>query len=154
MPIRFLCATGLRVGELAHVTWGDVDIAESQFRIAKSKTGAARRWAAIRADLMQELLDQVPPDDRTPTTPVFPKMSEAGCRVAMWRACQRAGIANYSPHDLRHRWVSIQVKRGVPSLRSSRRPATHPATVDDIGHLRARRYRHRRHLIVVLVMHG
>jgi len=60
------------------------------------------------------LLELVPPDDRTPTAAVFAEMTEAGCRVAMWRACQRAGIANYSPHDLRHRWISVQLKRGVP----------------------------------------
>jgi integrase len=92
LPIRILCATGLRVGELAHVTWGDVDIADSQFRIAE-----------IGPQLGQQ-----------PTAAVFAEMTEAGCRVAMWRACQRAGIANYSPHDLRDRWISVQLKRGVP----------------------------------------
>lgn len=71
LPIRILCATGLRVSELAHVTWGDVDVAESQFRIAKGKTLTARRWAPVRADLMAELLGLVPPDDRTPTSRVF-----------------------------------------------------------------------------------
>ncbi len=32
----------------------------------------------------------------------------------MTRACQRAEIAHHSPHDLRHRWASVQVARGVP----------------------------------------
>ena len=32
----------------------------------------------------------------------------------MRRACVRAGVAHYHPHDLRHRWISLQVKRGVP----------------------------------------
>ncbi len=32
----------------------------------------------------------------------------------MARACKAAGIAHFSPHDLRHRYASIQVKRGVP----------------------------------------
>jgi len=32
----------------------------------------------------------------------------------MARGCQSAGIAHYHPHDLRHRWASLQVKRGVP----------------------------------------
>lgn len=139
LPVRLLCATGVRVGELAHVTWGDVDIAESQFRIAKGKTKAARRWASVRADLMQQLLDLVPPDDRTPTTPVFPKMTEAGCRVAMWRACQRAGIANYSPHDLRHRWISVQLKRGVPitevSATAGHSPGNTSMTLDVYAHV-------------------
>jgi integrase len=45
---------------------------------------------------------------------VFATMTEAALRQAMWRACRSAGIANYSPHQLRHRWTSIQIKRGVP----------------------------------------
>jgi integrase len=32
----------------------------------------------------------------------------------MARACTSAGIADYSPHDLRHRYASDQVARGVP----------------------------------------
>lgn len=32
----------------------------------------------------------------------------------MARACKNAGIADYSPHDLRHRYASVQVARGVP----------------------------------------
>jgi integrase len=32
----------------------------------------------------------------------------------MRRSCESAGIAHYSPYDLRHRWISVQVKRGVP----------------------------------------
>ncbi len=32
----------------------------------------------------------------------------------MRRACQSAGLALYSPHDLRHRYASVQIARGVP----------------------------------------
>ena len=32
----------------------------------------------------------------------------------MTSACQGAGIAHYSPHDLRHRWASVKVAEGVP----------------------------------------
>ncbi len=30
------------------------------------------------------------------------------------RGCQAAGLALYSPHDLRHRYASVKVKEGVP----------------------------------------
>ena len=30
------------------------------------------------------------------------------------RACERAGIPRFHPHDLRHRYASVQVARGVP----------------------------------------
>jgi integrase len=116
LPIRVLCATGLRVGELAGITWADVDLAVSRFRVAKGKTRAARRWAPVRPDLLMEVLDLTPPDDRLPDTRVFPNLSEDSLRKAMWRGCQTAGIASYSPHDLRHPWISVQLKRGVPII--------------------------------------
>ena len=35
-------------------------------------------------------------------------------KSAMSRACRAAKIAHYHPHDLRHRYASVQVARGVP----------------------------------------
>jgi integrase len=32
----------------------------------------------------------------------------------MRNACKTAGIANYSPHDLRHRFISVKIREGVP----------------------------------------
>jgi integrase/recombinase XerD len=32
----------------------------------------------------------------------------------MRRACKAAGIAFYSPHDLRHRYASVKIAEGVP----------------------------------------
>ena len=45
----------------------------------------------------------------------------------MARACNTAGIALYSPHDLRHRWASVQVARGVPL----------PQVAEALGHSRS-----------------
>jgi integrase len=33
---------------------------------------------------------------------------------AMDRACKAAGVAHYYAHDLRHRYASVQIARGVP----------------------------------------
>ena len=41
-------------------------------------------------------------------------MTNRGLGNAMRRACKVAGIPNYTPHDLRHRFVSILVMGGVP----------------------------------------
>lgn len=35
-------------------------------------------------------------------------------KSAMRRACKTAGIAHYHPHDLRRRYASVQIARGVP----------------------------------------
>ena len=32
---------------------------------------------------------------------------------AMRNACKNAGIASYSPHDLRHRFISVKIREGV-----------------------------------------
>ena len=41
-------------------------------------------------------------------------MTTGGIGSAIYRACKAAKIAIYSPHDLRHRYASIQIARGVP----------------------------------------
>lgn len=85
-------------------------------RSASSARPAARRWAPIRPDLLMLILDETPPDAAPPL-----RGSSQGCRrTRSARRCggpaRRAGIASYSPHDLRHRWVSVQLRRGVPVI--------------------------------------
>ena len=43
-----------------------------------------------------------------------PRRDAGRSRTSCARACKSAGIALYSPHDLRHRYASVQVARGVP----------------------------------------
>lgn len=115
--IRILEATALRVSELAQLTWGDVNSADGQLRISISRTKggtAGQRWVQVPAALMDELELTLPREDRTPDRRVFPGLSPAGVRASMTRACNAAGIANYSPHDLRHRRASLWHFQGVP----------------------------------------
>ena len=57
---------------------------------------------------MVEIAGTCPPDDRTAERRVFP--GHAGRRRnVMTRACQAAGMAHYHPHDLRHRYASVQI---------------------------------------------
>jgi integrase len=57
LAIRTLEQTGMRVSELQDLAWGDVDAAGSRFRIRGGKTRAARRWVAVPAWVMVEVLD-------------------------------------------------------------------------------------------------
>jgi integrase len=113
LVLQVLAATGMRVGELVSLEWQDVDLAESRFRIRRGKTRAARRWVPVPSELMMEITMLTPPDDRVPERRVW-QTSEKAVGSAMARACQSAGTAKYSPHDLRHRYISLLVKRGVP----------------------------------------
>jgi integrase len=63
---------------------------------------------------MDEVTRQTPADDRTPERRVYPGATPATIKNIMRRACHSAGITLYSPHDLRHRYASVQIARGVP----------------------------------------
>jgi integrase len=114
LALQTLAETGLRVGELHALECRDVDEASSRFRVRSGKTRAARRWVAVPEPLMAEISRSIPPDDRTPERRVFPGATPSAVKNIMRRACQTAGLSLYSPHDLRHRYASVQIARGVP----------------------------------------
>ena len=45
---------------------------------------------------------------------MFQGFSADVAKNVMARACKAAGIAHFHPHDLRHRYASVQIARGVP----------------------------------------
>jgi integrase len=114
LPLRLLEQTGMRVGELEALEWRDVDAFGSRFRIRSGKTAAARRLVAVPDWLMRDVLATTPPDDREPGRRVFPRFTANVARNAMGRACRAVGVPHFHPHDLRHRWASVQLAAGVP----------------------------------------
>jgi integrase len=126
LVIALLEATGLRVSELVGLAWGDVDLAESRFRIARGKTKAARRFVSVPPELMAYICDLCPLEDRTHNRRVF-RVERGAVANAMARACRNAGIPVYSPHDLRHRYASRRVQLGDQVTLVQR----------DLGHARA-----------------
>lgn len=114
LAIRVLEQTGMRVGELGGLEWGDVDRTNLRLRIRSGKTTAARRFVAVPEWLMEEIEATCPPDDRTEPRRVFPGANKNTVGNAIRNACRVAGIAAYSPHDLRHRYISVKLAEGVP----------------------------------------
>jgi integrase len=114
LPLRTLEQTGMRVGELQALAWGDVDETGSRFRVKAGKTTAARRWVAVPDWLMVEIAKTCPREDRTPERRVFPGFSPDVAKNVMARACKAAGIVHRHPHDLRHRYASVKIAEGVP----------------------------------------
>ena len=107
--------TGMRVGEIASVAWRDVDVAGSRVRMRARETKSRRgKWVPVPAWLMDEVEASCPLEDRLPDRHVFQRVDEAGLRNAMLRACRTARIPVYSPHDLRHRRITIWHHAGVP----------------------------------------
>lgn len=132
---ELLVATGLRIEELQLLRWQDIDFAGGRLRVARDRTKGGthgRRFVPLPARLVASLAE-IRGDDG----PVFPGLSDDGLRNAMARACGRAGVPAYSPHDLRHRYASLMVMAGVPPTRVSQLVghAKTSLTVDTYSHV-------------------
>jgi integrase len=118
LPLLVLDATGMRVGELEQLTWGDVDEIRGRWRVSQavSKTGRAR-WVSVPPAIFEAVVALVPREDRTPERRVFQGFGADRFRTALTRACIASGVPAFSPHDLRHRRISLLHLSGVPWAR-------------------------------------
>ena len=115
LPLLILEACAMRVGELEHLRWCDVDEPTMRFRVsaatAKTRHG---RWVQVPADLFALVLALVPSEDRDTKASVFPGVTQERMRTDLGRACKAAGVASFGLHDLRHRRLSVWHRDGVP----------------------------------------
>jgi integrase len=80
-------------------------------RAGVSKTGAAR-WVEPPPAIFAAVSELVARDDRVPARPVFAGFGSDRFRTALGRARTAAGVPTFSPHDLRHRRVSLLHAQG------------------------------------------
>jgi integrase len=71
----------------------------------------------VPPDLFVAVCEIVPREDRTPERRVFQGFGADRFRTALTRACTAAGVPHFSPHDLRHRRISLLHLAGVPWAR-------------------------------------
>jgi integrase len=118
LPLLVLDATGMRLGELEALTWADVDEPRGRWRVsaAVSKTRRAR-WVQVPPVLFEAVTALVARDDRVPERRLFQGFVGDRFRTAIARACTGAGVPLFSPHDLRHRRISLLHLGGVPWAR-------------------------------------
>jgi integrase len=66
-----LDATGMRIGELEGLTWGDIDEPPQRWRVsgAVAKTGRAR-WVPVPPELFRAVTRLVAREDRVPERPI------------------------------------------------------------------------------------
>ena len=64
---------------------------------------------------MVAIEDTCPLEDRVPERKVFQGLNSSAGRQAMTRACRDAKIPHYTPHDLRHRRLTLWHQSGVPA---------------------------------------
>lgn len=103
-----LDATGMRVGELDALTWGDVDELARRWRVSAARTKTKRsRWVEVPAAVFDRVLELVPREDRHLEARVFADSTADRLRTAIAKACKATGTPLFSPHDLRHRRASL-----------------------------------------------
>jgi integrase len=120
LPLLALDATGMRVGELEALTWGDVDEPGGRWRVSQAvaKTRQAR-WVPVPDVILAPVADLVPREDRDLTARVFADFGADRLRTAITRACKAAGIPAFSPHDLRHRRATLWHLGGIPVVEAA-----------------------------------
>jgi integrase len=118
LPALVLDATGMRIGELEALNWGDVDEPRQRWRVSGTvaKTGRPR-WVPVPHELFEAVTQIVAREDRTLDRRVFQNFGGDRFRTAITRACTAAGVPAFSPHDLRHRRVSLLHLSGTPWAR-------------------------------------
>jgi integrase len=118
LPVVVLDATGMRVGELEALTWGDIDEPRGRWRVSAETSKTSRpRWVTPPAGVFAAVVELVPRDDRDLAALVFEGFAASRLRTSIGRACRAAGVPLFSPHDLRHRRISLLHLGGVPWAR-------------------------------------
>ena len=120
LPLLVLDTTGMRVGELEGLTWGDVDETEGRWRVsaAVAKTRRAR-WVPVPEIVFAAVTALVPREDRDLSAQVFAGFGADRFRTSLTRGCKAAGVPGFSPHDLRHRRATLWHLAGVPVAEAS-----------------------------------
>jgi len=114
LPFVTIEQTALRVGETS-IAWGDVDVGGLRFRLKARATKSKRaKWVPVPAWLMDVIVETCPVEDRLTDVAVFRGVTDDQLRRAMANSCKLAGIPSYSPHDLRHRRITLWHYAGVP----------------------------------------
>jgi integrase len=75
-------------------------------------------WVDLPPVLAEAIEAQLGPrEDRDLEARLFSESKSTALRTAIGRACKAAGVPEFSPHDLRHRRVSVLHLQGMPWAR-------------------------------------
>jgi integrase len=108
--VGLLVCTGARRGEMLRARWADVDIRNRQIKLKHTKNGKER--PAFLNDLALEVLSSMGAGHGKRGL-LFPDVTPAQVTVAFIRACQDAGVEDFSLHDLRHHYSTMLRQNGV-----------------------------------------
>jgi integrase len=153
LVVQFLAYTGLRWGEMAALRVHRIDFLRRRALIAESVTPVngvlmfgptkrhERREVPLPRFLLEDLAQHVaekPSDDLVFTgLRGNPLRSQVFQRATLDQACERAGIARLTPHELRHTAASLAIASGA-DIKVVQQMLGHKSavmTLDQYGHL-------------------
>jgi integrase len=119
LPLLFLDWSGARVSAIDSTLVSDYDEPRQRVRLRAATTKTRRAlWIELHPVLADALEQSIGPrEDRDTQARLFTDSGSDALRTAMAKACKAAGVPLFSPHDLRHRRISLLHLRGVPWAR-------------------------------------
>jgi integrase len=114
LPLLWLDWSGARVASVETVRVGDYD---EQARRVRLRASTTKTRAALWVELPDVLADAIeatlpPREDRDLEAALFADVGADRLRTAIARACKASGVPVFSPHDLRHRRISLLHSQG------------------------------------------
>jgi integrase len=119
LPLLFLDWSGARVSAIDNTLVNDYDEPRRRVRLRAATTKTRKAlWIELHPALADALEARLGPrEDRDPDVRLFADSGADALRTAIAKACSAAGIPLWSPHDLRHRRISLLHLRGMPWAR-------------------------------------
>jgi integrase len=119
LALLFLDWSGARVSAIDHVLVGDSDEPRRRVRLRAAITKTRRAlWIELHPVLADAIESSLPHRKfRDADARLFDSSGANALRTAIAKACRAAGIPLFSPHDLRHRRISLLHAQGVPWAR-------------------------------------
>jgi integrase len=114
LPLLWLDWSGARLASVEKLRVGDYDEPARRVRLRAATTKTRRAlWVELPDVLAEAIEATLPPrEDRDPDARLFAGVSGDRLRTAIVRACKAAGVPAFSPHDLRHRRISLLHRQG------------------------------------------
>jgi len=110
LPLLFLDWSGARIGVIDSTLVGDYDRKRQRVRLRNK--GGGRYWSEVHPTLAGAIEAQLGPVSDAGAQ-LFAGSSADALRTAIAKAAAKAGVPLFSPHDLRHRRVSLLHRQGI-----------------------------------------
>jgi integrase len=114
LALLWLDYSGARVGSVDETLVGDYDEPRRRVRLRKAVTKTKKPLWVDLPDVLADAIEASigPREDRDLSARLFAGSGADALRTSLARACKAAGVPLFTPHDLRHRKVSVMHAQG------------------------------------------